>query len=92
MGPSREWLCHSDARQVSDLPIPGPFSLSGLGPRRVEDPIKRRVRSRQVADLPRIRLAEPLQRSEVRRELARSQVCRCRLSGFQFQANAEAPR
>ena len=24
----REWLCHSDARQVSDLPISRPFSLS----------------------------------------------------------------
>jgi hypothetical protein len=29
----------------------------------VEDPMKRRVRCRQVADLPRIRVAEPLQRA-----------------------------
>ena len=26
----RQWLCHSDVRQVSDLPIRGVFSLTGL--------------------------------------------------------------
>ena len=32
-----QWLCHSDARQVCDLPAANPSFLSGLRPAAVKD-------------------------------------------------------
>jgi hypothetical protein len=55
------WLGHSDARQVSDLPESAFIDLS-VYDRRVRDPEKKWDRHRQVADMPRIGVAEPLQR------------------------------
>ena len=56
------WLCHADARQVSDLPNRHSQSKAvydrefGVG-----DPSEKKATSRQVKDLPRIGVAEPSQ-------------------------------
>src|SRR5258706_4424368 len=70
----RQWLCHSDARQVCDLPAANLLFHSGLRPATVRDRSDQWATFRQVRDLPRIRVAEPLQRphrssTEARAEL-----------------------
>jgi hypothetical protein len=58
----RSWLCHSDARQVCDLPSLNLIFLLG-SPTRSSAVIDRKVfsqRFRQVTDLPRIGVAEPV--------------------------------
>ncbi|MDX6446837.1 MAG: hypothetical protein QOH71_3911 [Blastocatellia bacterium] len=52
------WLCHTDARQVSDLPTKASLYLA-VYDRRVGDPKKKGLGFRQVTDLPRIGVAEP---------------------------------
>jgi hypothetical protein len=49
-----KWLCHSDARQVSDLPARGLLSSAVLDRR-----LSKIEGLRQVRDLPRIGVAEP---------------------------------
>ena len=57
----KSWLCHSDARQVSDLPeAASEVWRSVTAYKRVGDPKKIRGVFRQVRDLPRIGVAEPL--------------------------------
>ena len=56
-----QWLRHSDARQVSDLPLSAPLR-STVYDRGGSETLERKIRSRQVEDLPRIRVAEPLLR------------------------------
>jgi hypothetical protein len=52
------WLCHSDARQVSDLPTPQPL-FHGLRPFYAVVDRQIEMAFRQVRDLPRIGVAEP---------------------------------
>ena len=52
------WLCHSDARQVYDSPSPLHSNRSMTV--QVGDLKRKRIGSRQVEDLPRIGVAEPL--------------------------------
>jgi hypothetical protein len=57
-----------------------PMTLPGRRPLE-----KRKIRSRQVEDLPRISVAEPLARnSSMIHARSLSQVCHCRLNGFPF--------
>jgi hypothetical protein len=49
--PPSKWLCHSDARQVSDLPEPEPLFLKGLRPGG-HRPLNIEKLCRQVSDLP----------------------------------------
>jgi len=52
------WLCHADARQVSDLPkTTHKIWRSMTGSETLKE---RRVRRRRVRDLPRIGVAKPL--------------------------------
>src|ERR1041385_712087 len=78
----REWLCHSDAGQVSDLPIRGLFNQTVFD-RYGSKTRGERISRRQVRDLPRIRVAEPLRQAHRNFDGSpRSQVCRYRLNGF----------
>jgi hypothetical protein len=55
------WLCHSDARQVSDLPAMNVSSSQGSSTRLSgHRPLDSEGSFRQVKDLPRIGVAEPL--------------------------------
>jgi hypothetical protein len=55
-----QWLCHSDARQVSDLPDMKRL-MSGLRPSCISVEDRQQIEGgfRQVEDLPRISVAQP---------------------------------
>jgi len=65
-----QWLCHSDARRVCDLPAASLLFATGLRPAMVIDHQYLRA-ERQLEDLPRIGVAEPLAREPLDHPLTR---------------------
>jgi hypothetical protein len=57
--PLSKWLCHADARQVSDLPAEFPHLFMVSDPSYGRRPKISKRTLRQVRDLPRIGVAEP---------------------------------
>src|SRR5215510_2590243 len=82
------WLCHSDARQVSDLPSAVSLFLRGLRPffAVIDRKVFLESALRQVRDLPRIGVAEPVRKRLVHL-IARSNVPEtCRASEWPSQS------
>src|SRR5215475_9798372 len=82
------WLCHSDARQVSDLPSAVSLFLRGLRPffAVIDRKVFLESALRQVGDLPRIGVAEPVRKLLVHLIVRSNVLETCRASEWPSQS------